>query len=68
MYVYLNKVYKDCVTAAMNELRDTGRPTEPIQPCSTDFQHAHYTFDFAQNLCLPHHSRQMGPMYFVTPR
>ncbi|XP_052778849.1 uncharacterized protein LOC128216328 [Mya arenaria] len=48
--------------------RHTNATRKEHKPCSTDFQHAHYTFDFAQNLCLPHHSRQMGPMYFVTPR
>ncbi|WAR05741.1 hypothetical protein MAR_021110 [Mya arenaria] len=61
-------VYKDCATAAMDELKATGRPTEPVQPCSTNFQHVHNAFNFAQNLCLPHPSRQIGPMYFVTPR
>ena len=29
---------------------------------------AHYTFDFAQQLVLPHHSRQVGPMYFKVGR
>ncbi|XP_060555741.1 uncharacterized protein LOC132716472 [Ruditapes philippinarum] len=26
----------------------------------------HYTFDFAQNVTLPHHARQMGPLYFLS--
>ena len=30
--------------------------------------YVHYTFDFSQNVCLPHHSRQMGPVYFATLR
>ena len=25
---------------------------------------AHYTFDFAEQLYLPHHSHRVGPMYF----
>ena len=29
---------------------------------------AHYTFDFAEQLHLPHHSRQVGPMYFKVGR
>ena len=28
----------------------------------------HYTFDFAQNVALPHTARQVGPIYFKTPR
>ena len=28
----------------------------------------HYTFDFAQQLQIPHHYRQEGPEYFVVPR
>ena len=30
--------------------------------------YVHYTFDFSQNVCLPHRSRQMGPAYFATLR
>ena len=29
-------------------------------------QDVHYTFDYAQNVTLPHHARQMGPLYFLT--
>ena len=29
---------------------------------------AHYTFDFAEQLHLPHHSCQVGPMYFKVGR
>ena len=31
---------------------------------SSTTAYAHYTFDFAEQLSLPHHSRQVGPMYF----
>ena len=31
-------------------------------------QYAHYTFDFAQCVHIPHHARQVGPLYFKTPR
>ena len=27
-------------------------------------QLTHFTFDFSQNVSLPHHSRQMGPLFF----
>ena len=26
--------------------------------------YAHYTFDFAQCVHIPHHARQVGPLYF----
>jgi len=29
---------------------------------------AHYTFDFAEQWHLPHHSHQVGPMYFKVGR
>eukprot|EP00117_Sycon_ciliatum_P035008 scpid39139/ scgid26612/ len=29
---------------------------------------SHYTFDFAQQVTLPHMARQPGPLYFKTPR
>jgi len=28
--------------------------------------HAHYTFDFSQSVCLPHHVWQMSPFYFAS--
>ncbi len=31
-------------------------------------KYVHYTFDFSQNVSLPHHSRQMGRVYFATLR
>ena len=39
----------------------------PKYLCSKDIT-LHYTFDFAQQLQLPYHSRQVGPIYFKTPR
>jgi hypothetical protein len=30
--------------------------------------YVHYTFDFSQNVCIPHHARQMGPVYFTSLR
>ncbi|KAJ8318239.1 LOW QUALITY PROTEIN: hypothetical protein KUTeg_003330 [Tegillarca granosa] len=59
-------VYKACI---MQEISAIGvRPSGIVPPLSTDFKHVHYTFDFSQSVNLPHHSRQMGPIYFITPR
>ena len=49
--------YKACIKRA-KESRGSGE----VGP------YVHYTFDFSQNVCLPHHSRQMGPAYFATLR
>lgn len=49
------KVYNDCVKRS----RDTYHSQDRF---------VHYTFDFSQNVCIPHHSRQMGPLYFKTLR
>ena len=34
----------------------------------SDDQFVHVTFDFSQNVSIPHFSRQMGPLYFLTLR
>ena len=34
----------------------------------TPLEYAHYTFDFTQCVHIPHHARQVGPLYFKTPR
>lgn len=63
------QVYRTCVRSSKEEFQDTPPELQvPAEPCTTDLQHCHYTFDFAQNVALPHHARQMGPMYFVTAR
>ena len=38
-----------------------------IPPCSMPMTKCHYTFDFAEQLHLPNHSRQVGPLYFKVP-
>ncbi|XP_060601134.1 uncharacterized protein LOC132754508 isoform X3 [Ruditapes philippinarum] len=50
------EVYNKCIAYAKG-LFETG-----------DRRHSHFTFDFSQNLWLPHHSRQIGPTYFMTLR
>lgn len=50
------KMYNDCVKRS----RDTYHSQDRF---------VHYTFDFNQNVCIPHHSRQMPPPpYFQTLR
>ena len=49
------ELYNQCIKKALETTR-----------CST--QYVHYTFDFSQNVSIPHHARQMGPLYFTTPR
>ena len=39
-----------------------------VTPEGSPPEYAHYTFDFAEQLTLPHHSRQVGPMYFKVGR
>ena len=63
-------VYQQCITEAKSEAAEKGldQLIRPLPVMSTDYQNVHYTFDFAQNVCIPHHARQMGPLYFLTPR
>lgn len=61
-------VYLKCVHLAREEQAVyEGRPFGSV-PCSNGLTHVYYTFDFAQQLTLPHHSRQEGPLYFTSPR
>lgn len=50
--------YNDCIRQSKTALENVGAMESP--------RLMHYTFDFAQNVSLPHHSRQMGPLYFLT--
>ncbi|XP_056013929.1 uncharacterized protein LOC125667802 [Ostrea edulis] len=62
------QVYNDAVKKARDEFSTVARPAGLLPPCSTNLQHVHYTFDFSQALSIPHHARQEGPLYFLTPR
>ena len=53
---------------AAEEIADFRRPDGPIPPLQNDFTKVHYTFDYSQMVTLPHHYRQMGPLYFVAGR
>ena len=62
-------MYRKCVHRAREELQAYGDcPLLRSVPCSNQLSRVHYTFDFAQQLTLPHHSRQEGPLYFTSPR
>lgn len=50
-------VYNTCVRRAKESFRNDALE-----------KYIHYTFDFSQNVCVPHHSRQMGPLYFLSLR
>jgi hypothetical protein len=70
--------YNRCVELAEVEakqyctrLQEAGLPTPvpgTLPPCSNDRRHPHYTFDYSQAVLIPHHFRQVGPLYFLNPR
>lgn len=39
-----------------------------VQGSQSRPKYAHYTFDFAEQVHIPHHSRQVGPLYFKVCR
>lgn len=59
-------IYKKTVKDSLEELQNADRQGHHIPPLSSDFTKVHYTFDFRQNVALPHHARQMGPLYFLS--
>lgn len=66
--IYPLQVYNNAVKNARKEMELNHRPAGVIPPCSNDLKEVHYTFDFSQALSIPHHARQEGPLYFLTPR
>lgn len=62
------QVYKTSITEACEEVNGYVRPEGPVPPLSTDFTKVHYTFDYSQSITIPHHSRHMGPLYFISGR
>ncbi|CAG4963645.1 unnamed protein product [Parnassius apollo] len=48
---------------ATDSLTDSTLTLGPHEPCSYD-DAMHYSFDFAQQVHLPHSSQQIGPLYF----
>lgn len=62
------EAYKMSIDASKEELLGYVRQDSEIQHQSLNLLKMHYTFDFAQSLILPHHARQIGQLYFTTPR
>eukprot|EP00117_Sycon_ciliatum_P037522 scpid33362/ scgid28055/ len=61
--------YRAATVAAAGELDgfDASIIPRPCPPCSQPLTKVHYTFDFAQNVCLQQEARQVGPLYFKNP-
>jgi hypothetical protein len=67
--------YKSITVAAKEEydvFRTNGQIAECsykrcLSACSVPMLKCHYTFDFAEQLHLPNHARQVGPLYFKVP-
>jgi hypothetical protein len=62
------ELYQTCVKSSAEELHGVQRGEGAIPPMSTHYRKIHYTFDFAQQVSIPHHARQMGPLYFLCAR
>lgn len=63
-----HQLYKTCIIKAREEYQETQIQIGRYEPCTNAIYHAHYTFDFSQAVFIPHHTRQAGPLYFLTPR
>jgi len=59
--------YKESIAKALEETPKHREPG-PVPPCSSELKTAHYTFDYCQQVGIPQHSRQMGPLYFMSTR
>lgn len=59
---------QETVADSITELQDITRGYGPVDPCSKPYPKVYYTFDFSEQMCLLHHSRQMSPLYFLVPR
>lgn len=68
-YIHVGEhmVYRTSVHAARIEQEKFGQRPLGYPPSSFPLYNVHYTFDFAQQLTIPHHSRQEGPLYFTSP-
>ena len=62
------QLYRDTLAKAEEEWVASGlEMPAPAAPVSRPLSDVHYTFDFAQGVAVPHHARQMGPLYFLSP-
>ena len=60
--------YRRCCERAELEVTESQVAVGPAPPCSADLHHVHYTFDYSQCVTIPHHARQVGPLYFLNAR
>ena len=69
--VRLSTEFKEHVINAQCErdfyLESIKKAHAQLQESSRSPNYGHYTFDFAQMLQVPYHSRQVGPIYFKVP-
>ena len=56
---------RDFYLACIKKAREHLQPP-PMENHSIDY--GHYTFDFAQQLQVPYHARQVGPLFFKVPK
>ena len=60
---------RDHILAAQSERELYNKCIERAKNGNLDgTNYLHLTFDFCQNVTVPHHGRRMGPLYFTTPR
>ncbi|XP_070539002.1 uncharacterized protein [Ptychodera flava] len=59
--------YNECVSKSSVEVSAASDVEIGSEPCSNDLFDVHYTFDFAQSFLLPHQTRQVSPLYFLSP-
>ena len=66
----LSQQFKDHVVKAQVERQyylDCMQRAEKSISSEVSPSHCHYTIDFAQQLQIPYHARQVGPIYFKSP-
>ena len=57
--------YRKATATASKELEEYGKIVNSCgAACSRNLRASHYTFDFAQSVCIPYHARQPGPVYY----
>jgi len=62
------KLYREATDKATKELKaHKGGLTRQVAACSRNLRSSHY-IDFTQNVFIPYHARQPGPLYFKTAR
>ena len=61
------RIYQQMVEASKTACAADNRVLAASQLCSYE-KSCHYSFDFAQQVHLPHEPMQRGPVYFVCPR